>query len=308
MLYNAPFGATDTNASYVDGNPAAGIKGSIPPAAAIENTQREIVGVIADAGLTPSSSNLHQLALAIQSGKLNFAEDTGTANNLVVALARPPLTYSKGLEVVTKLLHDITGATVINVNALGNKPVVHSGGANLVSGDGAAGDLVGLRYDGANFQLIWRTQPVGSQLVNGGQKKMYFAAVSGGTTPLVSNVQTRVADFALRESALDDGSFSGGVFTSGAKSAGQWSFSAVCGINVATANWTNKVYLRKNGVVIGYSEVPQYGTATTGQINVSANAYLNVGDTVDVAIVQNTGLTQVPLANLAMFNGSRIGV
>ena len=36
MKYVPPLGATDPNASYQDGNPEAGILGSIVPAAAIE--------------------------------------------------------------------------------------------------------------------------------------------------------------------------------------------------------------------------------------------------------------------------------
>jgi hypothetical protein len=46
LLYNAPFGNSDNDASYVNGNPSTGTMGSIPPAASIEHPQREIVKVI----------------------------------------------------------------------------------------------------------------------------------------------------------------------------------------------------------------------------------------------------------------------
>ena len=47
MQYNGPFDQpTNPNASYVNGNPATGTQGSIPPAASIEFDQREIVNVI----------------------------------------------------------------------------------------------------------------------------------------------------------------------------------------------------------------------------------------------------------------------
>ena len=65
MQYTQPFGVTDPNASYVNGNPATGTQGSIPPAAAIEATQREIVNAITQAGLTPDPNNLTQLFQAI---------------------------------------------------------------------------------------------------------------------------------------------------------------------------------------------------------------------------------------------------
>ena len=65
MKYVPPLGATDPNASYQDGNPEAGILGSIVPAAAIERPQREIMHVITQAGLEPSGEMLTQLYNAI---------------------------------------------------------------------------------------------------------------------------------------------------------------------------------------------------------------------------------------------------
>lgn len=46
MRYNAPYGQVDLEAVYVNGNPATGTEGSIPPALSIELPQREIVAVI----------------------------------------------------------------------------------------------------------------------------------------------------------------------------------------------------------------------------------------------------------------------
>lgn len=66
MKYVQPYGISDANASYVDGNPALGIEGSAVPAKAVEHPMREIVNVITAAGLTPTDTNLAQLLLAIQ--------------------------------------------------------------------------------------------------------------------------------------------------------------------------------------------------------------------------------------------------
>jgi len=65
MKYHAPFGQPDPDASYQNGNPDAGIEGSIPPGEAIEHTQREIVAAIAGSGQTPSDGDLAQLWQAI---------------------------------------------------------------------------------------------------------------------------------------------------------------------------------------------------------------------------------------------------
>jgi hypothetical protein len=77
LQYNQPFGISDPNASYINGNPATGTMGSIPPALSIEHPQREIVNVIqwaSDHGYTdmngalcvpPTSSLTDQLLKAL---------------------------------------------------------------------------------------------------------------------------------------------------------------------------------------------------------------------------------------------------
>lgn len=77
MKYNQPFGIGDPDAAYINGNPATGTMGSIPPASSIEYDQREIVAVIqyaADNGFVdhlnvlcadPDNADLQQLLKAI---------------------------------------------------------------------------------------------------------------------------------------------------------------------------------------------------------------------------------------------------
>lgn len=65
MKYNKPSNATDDNAPYVDTDPQRGIKGSTVPAAAIEAPQRELVNLITQAGITPSTSDLEQVYKAV---------------------------------------------------------------------------------------------------------------------------------------------------------------------------------------------------------------------------------------------------
>ncbi len=64
MKYQQPAGEA-ADASYVDGNKAGGVRGSIPPAAAIEHPQREIVAVINFVGRTPDADDLTQLRKSI---------------------------------------------------------------------------------------------------------------------------------------------------------------------------------------------------------------------------------------------------
>ncbi len=65
MDYIPPIGGAPGD-PYVDANLAAGIEGSLVPAAAVELPQREIVNVIAGAGLAPDPGTHTQLLQAIQ--------------------------------------------------------------------------------------------------------------------------------------------------------------------------------------------------------------------------------------------------
>lgn len=56
----------DPDRPYVNANPGASVKGSIPPAESIEHPMREILNVIEEAGLTPDGGDLTQLYDAIQ--------------------------------------------------------------------------------------------------------------------------------------------------------------------------------------------------------------------------------------------------
>ncbi len=57
--------AGDPDRPYVDADPANGVEGSIPPAAAFEDPQREILAVIDGAGLARDGADLTQLFQAI---------------------------------------------------------------------------------------------------------------------------------------------------------------------------------------------------------------------------------------------------
>lgn len=157
MLYNQPYGAA-ANAPYINGDPSIGLAGSIPPAEAIEYPQREIVNLITDAGLAAASNaDLRQLGKAIQSGLLNSKDDSGTANAYSVTLAPVPTAYYKYMRIIMKVgaAATNTGASVINVNALGNKAIVNKDLSPMNPGQIISNALVELVYDGTQFQLVW---------------------------------------------------------------------------------------------------------------------------------------------------------
>lgn len=129
MKYQAPYGSTDPNASYVDRNTPGAVAGSKVPAAAIEHPQREIANVITKAGLTASADDLLQLAKVIRSLRLNHVPATLAGSALTVTLDPAPASYDdiRVLWVVPGAAN-AAGAMTININGLGAVPVTVDGG------------------------------------------------------------------------------------------------------------------------------------------------------------------------------------
>jgi hypothetical protein len=69
MQYVPPYGATDPNASYVEGNPATGTRGSYPTATGYEAMMREVCNAITMGGLTPNPNDLTQLFQVINQNR-----------------------------------------------------------------------------------------------------------------------------------------------------------------------------------------------------------------------------------------------
>jgi hypothetical protein len=154
MKYHPPFGVTDEDAPYINGDPTIAQEGSIPPAESIEYPQREIVNFIVKSDFTPTDGDLTQLTRAARSQYVNFCVDSGAVNALSVALDPPLQGYKQGLILRVKVANTNTGATTINVNALGGRPVKRANGADLVAGDIIAGGIANLVDEGTHFQIL----------------------------------------------------------------------------------------------------------------------------------------------------------
>jgi hypothetical protein len=87
-------------------------------------------------------------------GVLDYAVDTGTANNYIIAL-NPALTaYVTGMPIYFKAANTNTGASTLNINALGAKAIKKNVDQYLVADDINAGQLITVIYDGTNFQMV----------------------------------------------------------------------------------------------------------------------------------------------------------
>jgi hypothetical protein len=153
VKYNAPFGNTDEDAVYTNGNPETGTMGSIPPAASIEYPQREIVHLISKTGMVPDNGDLFQLASGVQSGKLNYYVDFGIPNVYLIN-ADPPITaYKAGQHWNVEIINPNTGSATLSINNLPPRELVTRDGVALKGGELAAGEVVMLVDDGDHLQL-----------------------------------------------------------------------------------------------------------------------------------------------------------
>lgn len=82
-----------------------------------------------------------------------FGDTAGVANAYTLALNPAPSAYVKGMGIVVKIHTANTGASTINVSALGSVGIVDSKGSALTAGKLRTGGVYALRHDGTNFQL-----------------------------------------------------------------------------------------------------------------------------------------------------------
>lgn len=165
MKYNQPYGVTDPNAPYINGNPSTGQQGSIPPALSIEGPQRELHNFILKSGFTPADNDMMQLIKSIRRAFVNYGVDTGAVNTLIVTLDPPLEAYYAGMPLRVLVAHNSTGPCTVNVNGLGPRAIKTTTGLDLGPDDIAAGMIAYLIDDGSHYELMTK----------GG-------AVTGGTT------------------------------------------------------------------------------------------------------------------------------
>lgn len=157
MKYNGPYDQpTLPNAQYVNGDPAVGLSGSIPSAAAVEYPQRELQNFFTDSALVPTNADLHQLSRGVQNGVVLFGQDTGTANAMVAAMNPVTNALYVGMVVrVKKIASANTGVTTLDIGGgFGAKTVKRSTGADLAAGDLPANTVAAFIYDGTFWQMI----------------------------------------------------------------------------------------------------------------------------------------------------------
>jgi hypothetical protein len=99
------------------------------------------------------STKLPGIPGAVQNRQWTFAVDSGAQNAVAISPTPAITAYARGQSFEVLMAYAPTGAVTLNVNGLGQKPIVKSGATVLTGGEWAGGDIVRVTYDGANFQI-----------------------------------------------------------------------------------------------------------------------------------------------------------
>jgi hypothetical protein len=131
-------GVAATTGTQTTPSPDAGFVGLFAITVANGTTQ-VTSGNIAQLPTAPFFPTLPQVPYDVQQGNYVYAgQDTGTANNYVITFAagQPiPTSYKAGMGVKFKALNACSGASVVNVNGLGNAAIRRASGAAVTTAD-----------------------------------------------------------------------------------------------------------------------------------------------------------------------------
>ena len=83
-----------------------------------------------------------------------YAATSGSANNYTVTLNPAPTSYTDGMCVAVKINTTNTGASTLNVNGLGAKPIKKPNGNDVAAGNLKAGSIYTLRYNATTGNFI----------------------------------------------------------------------------------------------------------------------------------------------------------
>jgi len=312
MRWIAPTGTPDPfdeNVDYVGRNIAAGIQGSRVPPRAISHTMKEIVGLIKAAGLTPSETDLVQLAKAVRSQALNFRTATGTANALTITLDPVPASWAElqNVPLLIKIAANNTGPATIKPNALSAVSIVRPDGTALKQGDLVSGSYVEGAYDGTSFRLTGFTLNQIQSIAADLQRSQVRADRGASSQSIANGIYTRFVSYGSSNVALLGGStFSGGVLTIGASDAGLWFVAGNCRQFVGT-NQGHAIQLLLNGTTALVSDGgPGNGSSLTHS-SVARLVNLVAGDQIELQAVQTSGAA-VTFNDVYSFSAVRLGV
>jgi len=153
MRYHQPYGVTDENAPYINGDPSIARQGSIIPAEAVEFPQREAVALIEGAKLTPDDANLSQMLYAVRSQRMNYALAIASGSADIVAVEfDPPVanTMTPGMPLRIKAIANNTGPAQLSTDGILHA-LRHADGSELVADEIKNGVVFGAVWNDTGY-------------------------------------------------------------------------------------------------------------------------------------------------------------
>ncbi|NTF67983.1 hypothetical protein [Rhizobium rhizogenes] len=103
----------------------------------------------------PYFPTLPQVPASVQLSKWSYVVAGGSANGLTVTLNPPLASYAAGMNIDILIALTNTGAATLNVNGLGNVPLVNNTtGSALQGGELIGGRIATVKYDGTSARLM----------------------------------------------------------------------------------------------------------------------------------------------------------
>ncbi|MES2183036.1 MAG: hypothetical protein V4505_00690 [Pseudomonadota bacterium] len=126
-----------------------------PTGAPVQQTRGTSPSIRNEYALVAAGFALLPSPAAIAGGFGNYAVDTGSANAYAVTAGSAIIAYVDGLTLLVKAANGNTGASTINVNALGATAIVRQDGTALQANDILEGVIVQISYDATagKFQI-----------------------------------------------------------------------------------------------------------------------------------------------------------
>lgn len=252
-----------------------GIPGTELAATWHNGVQEELVRLIELCGGDPSNADFTQVAKAIQSGALNFALATGTANAWVIDLPLAPLAYAAGrvLNIIAPATNTSTTVNA-NISTLGNRRIKKADGTDPAVGDLVSGRVYATIDDGTSIRVLTTlpsdTRTTVAQTIPVGGDWTWSQSLTNGTQSAIGG-GSYTAEGAP---SLGDATFSGGSLTVGPATAGLW-------LSVFTAISPSAGTDLFTSIIFGGSTAIGYSTSqtTTSAPGISAVAVRRLANT-----------------------------
>ncbi|MDP3410334.1 hypothetical protein [Bosea sp. (in: a-proteobacteria)] len=281
--------------------------------------QESLVRLIELCGGTPSNADFTLVAKAIQSGALNFAVATGTANAWVIDLPLAPLAYAAGLplEVIAPATNTATTVNA-NVEGLGNRRIKRRDGTDPAIGDIIGGTAYPMLDDGTNLRIL---TPLPSDIVAAQRAAPTYGLEAASATNTIASAgfpASLISVYGSVVNGLAASTFTGGILTIAAADAGLYSLSALLTTNMpkagasgTAATYAATLYIDRStdGGATYLSQAA--GQTTSSSVSIlgpflaaSATVRLAAGDKIRASGGHNAGVSlNMPVALTAVLVG-----